>query len=265
MTTQSAKYLDKEQTALAEEQGFVSGLDLGKLSDPSAFALFDRRRPKLHDGGVEIIPELQVIDDPLYGRQITTTVPRPAYSGNLTKDEQRKRQWKYRLARMKCWDVGTDYDKVLEWLVAVYSREPHRGGLAGTTLAIDYTGVGVAVVEWLQKEMRLAKAKAVIRPIWIQAGNRSIENSAGGWNVPKKELVSVLQVLMGTRRLTVEEGIENCVGLLHELDNFKVKQNKETGHESYECWRENIHDDKVLACCVGLWVGEQANKDFWVR
>lgn len=235
----------------------IAGLDLGKLSDPSAFALCRRTRPAVAKA------ELQIVDGGGMGAQ--KVVQRQPFTGQLTREERRRRQWNYRLAKMQRWDVGTSYESILEWLVKAYSKPPELGGLAGTTLAVDYTGVGVAVVEWLQKELKLAKAKAVIRPIWIQSGRAVNENSAGGWNVPKKELVSVLQVLMGTDRLTIEQQMKNCGNLVKELKNFKVKQNLETGNESFEAWRDHEHDDMVLALAILLWVGEQANRDFWVR
>jgi hypothetical protein len=247
------------EAATAEEVELLAGLDLGKLKDNSAFALFERRRPQLAAG------EARVVESPGMGRQVITAPPRLPFSGTLTKAEQRARSWRYRLAKMQRWDVGTNYEDLLEWLVKAYSRSPEQGGLAGTTLAVDYTGVGVPVVEWLRKELRLAGAKAVIRPIWIMGGLKARENDAFGWNVPKKELVAVLQMLMGTRRLEVEARMKNCAALVDELKNFKEKLNKDTGNASYEAWREADHDDMVLAVAIILWVGEQATREFWVR
>lgn len=242
----------------AIDSELIAGLDLGKLSDFSAFGLLKRTRPAIAK------PELQIVDGGGMGAQRITS-PRRPFTGELTRDERRKRQWHYRLAKMQRWDVGTSYESILDWLVKAYSKPPELGGLGGTTLAVDYTGVGVAVFEWLQKELRLAKAKAVLRPIWIQSGRAVNENAAGGWNVPKKELVSIIQVLMGTNRLTIEQNMKNCGNLTKELKNFKVKQNLETGNESFEAWRDHDHDDMVLALAISLWVGEQANRDFWVR
>ena len=247
-----------------DERQYISGLDLGKLSDPSAFALNVRRRPLLAKHN-----ELQVLDCPAMGPQKVVVPPRTPFSGQLTKPEQRQRLWSYNLTRMKRWDVGTDYDDILEWLVKVYSKPPSfdpkvRGGLAGTTLAVDYTGVGVPIVEWLRKEMRLAGAKAIIRPIWIQSGKKAKENNAGGWNVPKVDLVGVLQMLMGTGRLTIEEEMENREMLLKEFNNFKEKQDQKTGNISYEAWRSGDHDDMVLAEAISLWVGECGQQEFFI-
>jgi len=253
---------------MSVEREYIAGLDIGKLVDFSAFALFERSRPMLAPSGPEVVNDL----DELYGQQTVAVLPKPdllarrPMSGALTAEERRARQWRYHLVRMERWDVGTDYDRILSWLVKAYSRGADRGGLGGTVLAVDYTGVGVPVVEWLRKEMSLAKStRCTIRPIWIQSGKTVVENAAGGWNVPKSELVSIVQVLLGTKRLTIEQDMKNCGGLVDELLNFKVKQNAETGHESFEAWREKDHDDQVLACAIGLWCGEQKSRDFWVR
>lgn len=41
--------------------------------------------------------------------------------------------------------------------------------------------------------------------------------------------------------------------LVRELQNFRVKINLETAHDSYAAWREGDHDDLVLAVCLALW------------
>jgi hypothetical protein len=41
--------------------------------------------------------------------------------------------------------------------------------------------------------------------------------------------------------------------LLTELENFRVKINVNTGHETYEAWREREHDDLVLATALACW------------
>ena len=45
--------------------------------------------------------------------------------------------------------------------------------------------------------------------------------------------------------------------MLQELLNFKIKVNIATGNDSYEAWRENIHDDLVLCVALACWFGEQ--------
>lgn len=49
--------------------------------------------------------------------------------------------------------------------------------------------------------------------------------------------------------------------LVEELLNFKVKINVKTAHDSYEAWREGIHDDLVLATALACWYGERHQKN----
>jgi hypothetical protein len=44
---------------------------------------------------------------------------------------------------------------------------------------------------------------------------------------------------------------------VRELLNFKVKIDPQTAHDSYAAWRENIHDDLVLATALSLWAAER--------
>src|SRR5262249_19043086 len=74
----------------------------------------------------------------------------------------------------------------------------------------------------------------------------------GAWHVPKKELVSTLQVLLQGRRLKVAAVPERDV-LLKELLNFKVKVTVGAA-ETFEAWRERDHDDLVLAVALACWV-----------
>jgi hypothetical protein len=46
--------------------------------------------------------------------------------------------------------------------------------------------------------------------------------------------------------------------LVREIQNFQVKINLETAHDSYGAWREGTHDDLVLAVALALWVAESS-------
>ena len=41
--------------------------------------------------------------------------------------------------------------------------------------------------------------------------------------------------------------------MLAEMQSFKVKIDPKTAHDSYSAWRENAHDDLVLAACLAVW------------
>lgn len=350
------------------ERGVVSGLDLGKLRDHTAFAMFYRSRARKPAGKV------RVVNDPLMGKITTvSTAPAPRPGSQST--------WRYELVKLERWDVGTTYTNISAWLGKAYSRSIAQGGLAGTMLAVDKTGVGGPMVEMIVTELKLpqldcpkckgtgwntlyaarsyaiivfqrqdlqatrrivselpnvvvydaldwvtergdtdlggryqclhistgwefvewamrkqgyAQVVAVIAPrpeekitcMFCRAGkvgtgltarvvpititggsqvNADDADGLGGWRVPKRELVSVVQVLMGTGRLVVDKRLPLASVLIKELENFKDKMNLDTGNQSFEAWRESDHDDCVLAVAMALWVGERVQREFWVR
>ncbi len=250
------------------ERQYISGLDLGKLQDWSAFAVFERSRPKPPDHGVKIW------DGPM-GKQTDINPFANVDFGTYAKLSPRDKLWSYRLVRLQRWSAADTkredlYNFVAEYLAKVYARswenvDPKQRGLGGTTLAVDGTGVGAAVVEMLRKEFRLRGAKCNLRPITITSG-REVNSTKDltGWKVPKGELVSIIQVLMGTKRLTIEPQLPLAKQIKYEYDNFKEKVSKDTANVSYEAERENVHDDMVLASALALWVGERGQRVMWV-
>jgi hypothetical protein len=100
----------------------------------------------------------------------------------------------YAVRHLERFELGTPYPRVVERVVELFAGPP----LAGGNLAVDQTGVGRPVVDTL----RAARPKATVRPITITAGS-AVAPDGAGWHVPKKELVSVPQVLLQSRRLQV--------------------------------------------------------------
>jgi hypothetical protein len=60
---------------------------------------------------------------------------------------------------------------------------------------------------------------------------------------------------LGNRRLRVAEGLPEARTLKDELGKFTVKIT-EALNEQYEAWRENDHDDLVLAVALAAWAAE---------
>ena len=113
-------------------------------------------------------------------------------------------------------------------------------------LAVDGTGVGVAVTD-------LLKAQGLrFRPITITGGDK-VNAAAGGYRVPKRDLVAALEVPFHTGELKVAEGLELWPALQTELLNFRRKLDLRTAHDSYEHWRDSDHDDLVLAVALACW------------
>src|SRR5262245_8038356 len=103
--------------------------------------------------------------------------------------------------------------------------------------------------------LRQARIGASIRPITITAGHRAAP-SAGGSNVPKREPVSTLQVLLQSRRLKATRALPEATLLAREPEGFKVKVTA-SASEAFEAWREGDHDDPVLAVALAAWAGQR--------
>jgi hypothetical protein len=128
-----------------------------------------------------------------------------------------------------------------------------RPELTGTVLAVDETGVGRPVVDLLDTSC----IQADLRPITITGGHEVHPGERMGWKVPKKCLVSTLQVLLQGRRLTVAKQLPFAAALVEELQNFQVKVT-EAANETFGALGEGYHDDLVMAIMIAAWAAEHA-------
>src|SRR6185295_18926469 len=87
-------------------------------------------------------------------------------------------------------------------------------------------------------------------------GHSTTGGADGSTHVPKKELVSTLQVMLQGRRLRIAQGLAEALTLEQELLNFKVKITAAM-NETFATWRESQHDDLVLAVALAAWRGER--------
>ena len=97
-----------------------------------------------------------------------------------------------------------------------------------------------------------------LAPIAITiTGGDTVTGDGGNYRVPKRYLVSTMQVLLQAGLLKVAEELPDATVLVQELLNFRVKIDPLTAHDSYGAWREGQHDDLVLATAVACWYGER--------
>lgn len=139
------------------------------------------------------------------------------------------------------WNLGTSYASITSDLRNLYTRPP----LPRSVLAIDRTGVGRGVYDML----RTGQIDARITGYTITAGQKP-----GIGTVPKKDLVSAIQVPLMEGRLTFSNQLELTATLTAELEHFRVKVT-ESRAEVFEAWRERDHDDLVLALALALYAG----------
>jgi hypothetical protein len=158
----------------------------------------------------------------------------------------------YRLRYLRRPDLGTKYPAIVADVLALLGRSPLT---PASTLIVDKTGVGTAVVDMF--------TAAGVRPraITITGGTAVNRTHPYELSVPKRDLAGLLVALYQGRRLKVSANLALAETLTNELVNFKMKINLQTGHDSYEAWRESIHDDLVLSVAMACWYAENEPAD----
>ncbi len=120
------------------------------------------------------------------------------------------------------------------------------------TLVVDRTGVGAAVCDLL----RAARLPAMMYDVTITGGD-TVTRDGSHYRVPKRDLVGAVQVPLQAGRLHIARALPEVATLTGELLGFQYKIAPLTAHDSYGAWRENAHDDLVLAVALGLWAARR--------
>src|SRR5215204_22671 len=121
-----------------------------------------------------------------------------------------------------------------------------HGVLEQPELLVDATGVGRPVVDLFKERGLRYKAITI-------TGGTKVTSVAGGYGVPKRDLVGALEVPFHSGRLKVAAGLYLWETLRKELQTFRRKLSITTGMDTYEHWRESDHDDLVLAAALACW------------
>lgn len=152
------------------------------------------------------------------------------------------------------WPLGTSYPAIVGSVTEILRRAPLASvgrGEPPVMLAVDQTGVGAPVVDMFRREKMHAEMQAI-----VITGGDEVNWSGGAARVPKRELVSIVQVLLQTERLKIAPALSEAATLTKELQNFQVKIT-DNAHDTYGAWREGTHDDLVLAVALALWTGRR--------
>ncbi len=224
---------------------FYCGLDLGQVRDPTALAIVSyskeylQARNKRDDieqhyarlasqRGYESVEHLssKLLEE--RGRALEAN-PLPEKS--------------YVARHLQRFPLRTPYREVVEGVREILERPPLKGNYR---LAVDATGVGVAVTDML------ADAGLRFKSVTITGGEKE-SREGNSYRVPKRDLIAKAQVLLQNRRLKVVPTLSEAATLTQELTNFRYKISP-GGHDSYEAWREGDHDDLVLAVSLAVWL-----------
>jgi hypothetical protein len=157
----------------------------------------------------------------------------------------------YDLRHLERFPPGTGYPEIVEAVVELLRTQP----LPKSWLLADYTGVGRAVLELFRDGLGNG-VTCGFSPVVLTAGGPVTTGHAGGFAIPKTDLVGSLQVLLQTRRLRIASDLSEAATLVRELETYRPKVL--LVRDDMASWRDTPHDDLVLAAALAAWGGELA-------
>jgi hypothetical protein len=221
------------------DRTFVIGVDLGQSQDFTALVVLERFLQPLREADTrgnqrtELRHEVRYLERPALGtpypvivERVTTLMRSPALN-----------QWKKKRL------PNGDRESVL----------------VTPDVVVDRTGVGAPIVDLL------TAAKLSPIAVTITGGNEQTQPAHRHFHVPKRDLVSTLLVAFQNRKLLIAKGLPLTEVLAAELRNFRAKINIVSGHDSYESWRENQHDDLLLASAIAFWWSHEQHRHAFAK
>lgn len=144
--------------------------------------------------------------------------------------------------------LGTPYHQIIA-RVAEHKAKIIDAHLSKPIIVWDETGVGRPVVEQAKAGIR------GVRHIGITITGGANPSFNKGWHIPKRHLITNLQMLLQTGTLKYAHNINtvDLKALVDELKEYRVEITAKA-HETYGPWREGDHDDLVLALAIGAYV-----------
>ena len=197
------------------------GLDLGQVSDHTALVALRREQEILELPKPKVVSRQEMDAEPVSGQK------------DRERLGERSEPSRYYCNVAERFELGTPYTTLVERVAKLFVDQR----FAGQTLVVDGTGVGRAVVDLFRK----AKINCRLMPVTITSGavlaalGYTRIDDFGYWHVPKKELVSSVQVLLGTGRMKIAPSLKYASALIQELKNFSYKISSATAHVSLEC------------------------------
>jgi hypothetical protein len=145
--------------------------------------------------------------------------------------------------------LGTPYPKVVERIWEIANGPQVRGRCAVT---VDGTGVGGPVMDM----MRGARMGCEICEVTITGGERAHQARSGGgpqrWTVPKRDLISGVQVMLEKGQLRIAKRMRQSGALVKELLDVRATA-KENGRVRIGAEACGEHDDLVIAVALACW------------
>ena len=154
--------------------------------------------------------------------------------------------------------LGTSYSEVVDRIARVGEAAQVYGNV---TTVLDATGVGRPVVEMLKR-----RSSIPLRAVTFSAGSVVTKTDPYSYVVPKRDLVTALEVLLQGRRIHVTPDLALAQDMRAELMAFEVGVSAR-GHDAYEA-ASGHHDDLVMALALCAWWAGQPSSgqtflDYW--
>jgi hypothetical protein len=149
----------------------------------------------------------------------------------------------YAVRHLHRFPPGTSYERVAKAVFDLRATET----LEDAPVVVDITATGSAVLE----AVRAGVSEWALTAAILTAGHHA-ECVSGGWSVPKKDLVTGLQLLLQGRRLAIPLALPEADLLTRELGTFRSRASLAVDPAQAE-WREGRDDDLVLAVALGCW------------
>lgn len=209
---------------MEEAREFVVGIDLGQAHDPTAIAVIEHVRVRVHQA---------------YRQK--------ADAQQLTAWRQAMRAYpaQYNVRHLERLPLGMHYPAQVACIADMMRRAP----LKDARVFYDYTGVGRAVGDLLHQ----AQIRRLHR-VHLTGGQDS-KNAGDRHAVSKTDLVSRMQAALHTGELAIEESLPDAGTLARELADYKLNFTA-AGNAQFNA-RSGAHDDLLIATGLALY-GAQA-------
>jgi hypothetical protein len=234
---------------------YYLGLDLGQARDYSALSIIEEQVFIAEAWANEVLyaQDLERGVSPGWVSPASVTPYQAGLALRLSQRFGRPAEVPLAVRHLQRFELGTKYTDVVQRVAALVRSVPLRGMPA--MLLVDKTGVGASVLD----SFTHAGIGAVA--ITLHGGSAvSRDPQRAGFRVPKRDLVTVTQLLLQNGCLKVAASLPEAERLKRELLNFRVKIDPKTAHDSYEHWREGDHDDLMLSVSMGAWFRQWWNR-----
>jgi len=198
---------------------FYIGVDLGQKQDYTAIAIVER--PDLMHG--------------YEAREYQAALHVRSY---LLQGDLATPPFQLLVRRVQRVALGTPYPRVVEMIREMACGQPFAGRCA---VVVDGTGVGAPVVDML----RAAGLKCEITAVTITGGDRETRQGSLNVGVPKRDLISGLQLALEKGELRIARKMKEVGALMRELMEVRGE-----------------HDDLVIALALACWRARRRENGF---